>query len=213
MLDLATLQAGAFELAERDRDLARVHQLHGPPPLWSRPPGFATLVRIILEQQVSLASARGTFGRLKQKLGGRISSKGVLQLEGEGLRELGFSRQKARYAVSLAQQVAARQFSIAQLQRLSDEAARQRLTSLLGFGNWSADVYLMMALRRPDVLPTGDLGLIKGIEEVCQRSFEDALAITEYAQRWRPLRSIATRMIWQAYLVRRGQDPHSISDG
>ena len=126
MLDLATLQAGAFELAERDRDLARVHQLHGPPPLWSRPPGFATLVRIILEQQVSLASARGTFGRLKQKLGGRISSKGVLQLEGEGLRELGFSRQKARYAVSLAQQVAARQFSIAQLQRLSDEAARQR---------------------------------------------------------------------------------------
>lgn len=212
-LDAESLVSAAQQLAAQDSYLAAIYQDLGPPPLWGRREGLPTLVRIILEQQVSLAAAKGTYLRLKQALRGRITATGLLGIGADGLRDLGFSRQKARYALALAERVRGRQFSIPRLRQLSDDAAHQAITELLGFGGWSADIYLMMALRRPDVLPTGDLGLIKGIAETYGRDFADAEAITAHAESWRPYRAVATRMIWQNYLVRRGQDPNRIAAG
>lgn len=195
----------AKTLAARDPGLAKVYQELGPPPLWKRPTGLATLIRIVLEQQVSLASAAATFERLRTELGGKISASGFLRLEDQRLKELGFSRQKTRYCRLLCERVAARKFSIPSLAKLDDDQARQQITSLIGFGNWSADIYLIMALGRSDILPTGDLGLVLGIAEVTGRVFADADEIAEYAQIWQPYRSIGTRMIWQAYLKKRGK--------
>lgn len=192
-------------LAARDPSLAKIHREHGAPPLWHRPAGLATMIRIVLEQQVSLSSAAATFTRLRIELGGVLTARGFLQLGDQRLRELGFSRQKARYCRLLCEQVSARKFSISGLGRLPDEEARQQITSLVGFGTWSADIYLIMALGRGDILPTGDLALVLGIAEVTGRSFANADEIVEYARLWQPFRSVATRMIWQAYLKKRGK--------
>ena len=195
----------AHWLAARDPALARILQQHGVPPLWQRPAGLATMIRIVLEQQVSLSSAAATFSRLRNELGGPLTARRFLMLNDQRLRELGFSRQKARYCRLLCEQVSTRQFSISGLQRLSDQDARQQITSLVGFGHWSADIYLLMALGRGDILPTGDLALVLGIAEVTGRSFADAEAVVDYARLWQPYRSVATRMIWLAYLAKRGK--------
>lgn len=212
-LDQTTLVAAANLLAARDPALADVLNRFGPPPLWQRPATFATLVRIILEQQVSLASAKATFDRLKTSCGGRVSASSVQTLDDTTLRTIGLSRQKARYVRELALAVTQRRFSIEGLRRCDDAEASNRIRSLVGFGAWSADVYLMMALLRPDVLPLGDLGLVKGIAELDQKPFESREEIGERAERWRPWRSVATRMIWQLYLVNRGKDVSSIASG
>jgi DNA-3-methyladenine glycosylase II len=212
-LDRSTLLTAAEILAASDPALADVLKRFGPPPLWQRPATFATLVRIILEQQVSLASAKAIFERLKVHCGGRVSASMVQSLDDATLRTIGLSRQKARYVRELALAVSERRFSVEALRRCEDSEAAHRIRSLVGFGAWSADVYLMMALLRPDVLPLGDLGLVKGIQELDQKPFENAEEIAERAERWRPWRSVATRMIWQLYLVNRGKDVRSISLG
>lgn len=211
--------AGAAKnLAKIDRSLAPIYKLHGPPPLWQRPATFATLVRIVLEQQVSLAAAKSTFGKLGAACGGRITAKSICYLPPETMTASGVSRQKARYIRELADAIVGRRFNVTRLKQLDDEAVRLSITSLVGFGNWSADIYLMMALMRPDVLPTGDLGLVKGIVEAdVDAGFAEPLItpvdLIERAERWRPYRSVATRMIWQHYLARRGKDIHATAIG
>jgi DNA-3-methyladenine glycosylase II len=212
-LDSANLQVAANWLANRDSALAGVLARFGPPPLWKRPATFATLVRIILEQQVSLASAKAIFERLQVRCGGRITAATVQSIDEPLLRSLGLSRQKARYVGELARAVSERRFSVEGLRHCDDCEAARRIRALLGFGAWSADVYLMMALLRPDVLPVGDLGLIKGMEELDQATFSSSDEIRERAELWRPWRSVATRMIWQLYLVNRGKDVSSIASG
>lgn len=210
--------AAAKSLAKIDPALAPIYQLHGPPPLWKRPATFQTLVRIVLEQQVSLAAAKSTFVKLSIACDGRLSAKSVGSLAPEMMTAAGVSRQKARYIRELAASITARRFSVNRLNQLDDDAVRSSITALVGFGNWSADIYLMMALMRPDVLPTGDLGLIKGIVEA---DLDAGLAeplitpadLIERADRWRPYRSVATRMIWQHYLARRGKDIQTIANG
>jgi DNA-3-methyladenine glycosylase II len=197
---------GAAELARRDPKLRAVLCDHGPPPLLRRPAGFATLVHIILEQQVSVESAKATFERLKAACGEKIQPPQVAELGDEGLRAIGFSRQKARYALALADDCRQRRFVVASLSRLDDDQVREQISARLGLGAWSADVYLLMALLRPDVLPLGDLGLVKGIQEIDELEYATPEAILDRAERWRPFRSIATRMVWQRYVHRRGRD-------
>ena len=138
---------------------------HGPPPLWGRKQGFPTLVQIILEQQVSLASAKAAFTKLESSLG-EVSPEGLLTLDGDELKRIGFSRQKTRYSRGLAQAIVDGDLDLSGLRRLSDKEARETLMSLKGIGRWSADIYLLMALRRPDVWPTGDLALAKAAQQV-----------------------------------------------
>ncbi|KAA5547350.1 DNA-3-methyladenine glycosylase 2 family protein [Roseiconus nitratireducens] len=193
-------------MAGRDPALAKVLQAHGPPPLLRRPASLGTLVQIILEQQVSVESAKATYLRFREACGTPIRPDAIVRLDVPGLRQLGFSRQKARYTLALAHDCLEKRFRIQSLSRMNDEAVREQIVARLGLGHWSADVFLMTALLRPDVLPVGDLGLIKGIEEIDQTEYATPQAVIERARSWRPLRSIATRMVWQWYVHGRGRD-------
>ena len=202
-LGRATLLAAVGRLARRDRALGALVRRHGPPPLWARPRGFPTLLRIILEQQVSLASARAMYLRLATATPG-VTPAAVLALGEPGLRDLGFTRQKAGYACALAGMVVDGSLPLARLHRLSDEEAADALMRVPGIGPWSASIYLLMALRRPDVWPPGDLALLKAMGRLEGRasvpSSPDAEAL---AVRWRPYRAVAARILWHAYLLER----------
>jgi DNA-3-methyladenine glycosylase II len=202
----ASIAQAAETLARRDPNLRKVHRECGPPPLLRRPATFGTLVHIILEQQVSVESARATHERLRAFAGGKVTPQAVHRAGSDGLRELGFSRQKARYALALADNCLAGRLNVAGLRRRDDEQVRAQIVAQLGLGQWSADVFLMMALLRPDVLPVGDLGLVKGVQEVDEVEYADSEAILERAESWRPYRSVATRMVWQWYVRGRRRD-------
>jgi DNA-3-methyladenine glycosylase II len=196
-----SLAGAAARLARRDADLARIHRRHGPPPLWGRPPGFATLARIILEQQVSLASAAAVYGRLGRSLG-RVTPATVAAAGERRLRRLGVTRQKASYLALLAGEMEDGAFDLAALGRLPDREVREALQRLKGIGAWSADIYLLMALRRPDVWPAGDLALATAAARVKRlRARPSPDRLTRIADRWRPWRSVAARMLWQHYLA------------
>lgn len=207
VLTRATLLQGVAELAARDRRLAAIVDAFGPPPLFSRPRGFATLVWIILEQQVSLASAAALFSRLEAAVGA-VTPGSVLALGADGLLRLGFTRQKARYVNGLAERMVGGQFDLARIAALDDADAERALLTVPGIGPWTAGVYLLMALRRPDVWPPGDLGLHKSLAEVkCVRELPSSAVATVYALRWRPWRAVAARLLWHAYLSRRRKPP------
>lgn len=204
-LDRTRLHDAAEALAKVDPRLREVLQQLGPPPLWKRPATFGTLVHILFEQQVSLDSAKATFERLKDACGGRVTAEQVVALRESGLRELGITRQKSRYAFQLAEDVANGGFLIGALRHADDGEVRRRITGRLGLGPWTADVFLLMALARPDVLPVGDLALVKGLGELDSRGFNDQQSLIERAEKWRPYRSVATRMVWQFYLANRNR--------
>lgn len=188
-------------LSQQDPHLAQVLHLYGPPPLWAREPGFATLVHIILEQQVSLASARATLERLKATI--PLTPQHFLGLEDSTLRSIGFSRQKAAYVRNLAQAVL-HGFDLDELPRLDDPEARARLVGLKGIGHWTADIYLLMALGRPDVWPAGDLGLQLAYQELKGLAARPGAGeLEEVARPWRPWRAVAARMLWHYYLSKR----------
>ncbi len=159
------MAAGLAVLTARDSDLAAVVERWGAPPLWDREPGFATLLQIILEQQVSLASARATFQRLLA-LTNPLSPESFLQIDDETLRALGFSRQKSRYGRALAAALVAGELDLDALATLPDDAVRTALIALPGIGPWTAEVYLMIALLRADAWPVSDLGVIVGVQQI-----------------------------------------------
>jgi DNA-3-methyladenine glycosylase II len=187
-------------LASRDPDLAAVVERCGPPQFWSRPRGFATLVYIVLEQQVSLASARATYDKLTALLP-EFTETNFLGLSDQTLRSAGVSRQKQRYTRLIAEAILDGTLPLRQLGRRSDAEARALLTQITGIGNWTADVYLMVALRRPDLWPTGDLALVKAIAALkpCPAK-PDPGWLEDFGEQYRPYRSVATRIYWQHYL-------------
>src|SRR6187397_1869369 len=154
-LDEAALLDAVRELVERDPALRTVVARYGPPPLWARPAGFATLVLLILEQQVSLASARAAYDRLVTRLGA-LTPRGVLDSSDEELRADGFSRQKNRYARALAASVADGPLDLEAVAQLDHVDVRTALVALPGIGPWTAEVYLLSSLWRPDTWPTDD---------------------------------------------------------
>jgi len=198
-----TLLTATRSLASSDPVLGRSVERFGPPPLWARDPGFPTLIHLILEQQVSLASAQAAFDRLQRALAA-ITPEGFLRLDDATLREIGFSRQKAGYGRALATELLDG-FDLEMLAGLDDDAVRRELTRLHGVGRWTADVYLTMCLLRPDVWPHGDQALGTAAMEVAglaTRPSWDELA--RRAEAWRPYRAVAARILWHHYLrVRR----------
>ncbi len=192
-------------LARRDQDLAGILQRLGPPPLWARPPGFSTLIQIILEQQVSLASAASLFARLKRNVVPLRPAR-MLELGETNLKSSGLTRQKTSYCLDLAQSLTDKRLQLSRLPLLSDADVRTALTQVKGLGNWSADVYLLMVLLRPDVFPANDLALVSAVTEVKQlQSRPNSNQLEEIAEAWRPYRSVAARMLWQSYLAKRGK--------
>lgn len=202
-LNRESLQTASKRLARQDPHLAAVYRRLGPPPLWKRPANFATFVRIILEQQVSLASAKSTYDRLTAACDAPVTAKSVAKFGEAALRKLGFTRQKARYTITLAEDVIEKRFRIGELRYQDDQTARQRITARIGLGDWSADVFLLMALCRTDIYPLGDLALLKGLGELDGGRYDTKARALTRAESWRPYRSVATRMIWQLYLANR----------
>lgn len=201
-----TEEALAFavaELAAVDSDLAGIVTRYGLPPLWHRPAGFATLVHIVLEQQVSLASAGAAFARLCAAVD-PLTPAGFLELDDARLLAIGFSRQKTRYVRNLASQVDSGALDLDSMARMPDDEVERALVALTGIGPWSAAIYLMEALLRPDVWPVTDIALAAAIAHV--KGLErrpDPAEMVALAGPWRPWRSVAARLFWHDYLSRR----------
>ena len=200
-LNKAHLVKATNLLCAQDPDLAEVVQEFGVPPLWKRPQGFRTLFYLILEQQVSLASARATYEKLLKRIGGHPAPKSFLVLSDDDLRGLGFSRQKSRYCRLLAVAVETGSLQLNKLGLYDDDAAKAEMMKITGIGHWTADVYLMEALGRPDVWPVGDLALAVGAEKIKKlKARPSAVELQELGEQWRPYRAVAARILWHYYL-------------
>lgn len=188
------------DLAARDSDLAVVVDRYGPPPLWAREPGFHTLIHIILEQQVSLASAKAAYDRLIVATG-RLVPERFLALDDIELKRIGFSRQKAGYGRGLAQAILDGRLDLARLETLEDTQAKVQLTAIKGIGSWTADIYLLMVLRRPDTWPSGDLALAAAAQRVKRlRRKPTPKKLEQIGVAWQPWRAVAARILWHYYL-------------
>lgn len=198
-----TLALAARELSARDQLLANIHATYGDPPLWQRATGFRTLVHIILEQQVSLSSAKSMLLRLEREIQ-PFTPERFVELGEAHFRGLGVTRQKSAYVVHLAETITSGRLSFRVLSRLSDDRALDLLTGIKGIGLWSANIYLLMAMRRADIWPAGDLALAVAVKELKGLATRPSpQELEEIAERWRPHRAVAARMLWQYYLGRR----------
>jgi len=187
-------------LASIDKDMALILEKHGVPPLWAREPGFTTLIRIILEQQVSLASADSMFRRLQANID-PLTATTVIAAGSDFLRSLGITRQKATYFINVAEAVRSGDLDFAKIGGESDESAIATLTSIKGIGPWTAKIYLLMALRRPDVWPVGDIALATAFKNLKGWPAKPTQPeLTEIAKAWSPYRATAARMLWNYYL-------------
>lgn len=190
------------KLALKDGDIKSIIDQYGYPPVWGRKASFETLIHIILEQQVSLASARAALLKLKEKLG-RITPARLLLLTDAELKACYFSRQKIVYARSLANAIQSKKLSIPKLKDLPDDKVREQLCQVKGIGNWTVDVFLMMVLHRNDLFPAGDIALMNSVRHIKQKPHATTDQILLMAENWRPYRTIAAFLFWHAYIKRK----------
>lgn len=191
-------------LMEKDVKIASMVAQYGYPPMWKRRSDFEGLVRIIIEQQVSLASAFSVLKKLRNRIG-RITPEKISQLSDRGFKECGFSRQKTRYVRILCDEVLNGRLVLKDLENLENHEIRSRLTAITGIGQWTCDVYLLLCLRRLDIFPSTDLALVNAMKEnamVPAQSGKDQIEKT--ALRYRPYRSILSMILWHAYIKKRG---------
>lgn len=198
--DQSDFQTICDELAAKDADLKMVIDTYGYPPMWSRPNTFETLVHIILEQQVSLASALSALNKLRERIQ-EITPSRVLLLTDEELKACYFSRQKTIYVRYLAEAMLTGEINLKHIAAMPDDAVRNCLTTLKGIGNWTVDVYLMFVLHRADIFPSGDLAAVNALKRVKQLPPETTKeAVALIAEQWMPYRTVATMMLWHWYL-------------
>jgi DNA-3-methyladenine glycosylase II len=191
------------DVAKSDPTLKNIIDSIGYPPFWTRPNSFATLVLTILEQQVSLASAFAAFTKLKEKVQ-EVSPENIMALSDEELRACYFSRQKIVYVRGLAEAILQGRINLERFARQPDEKVREELKKQKGIGDWTVDIYLIHALRRPDILPLGDLALVKAIRESKDLDTSTTLEeLHQLAEPWRPYRSVATMILWHYYIKKR----------
>jgi DNA-3-methyladenine glycosylase II len=193
-------------ISARDSDLAAVISKWGNPPFWTHSPGFSGIVLAILSQQVSLESAQAAFTKLEKSIGS-INPERFLSLDNDQLRTIGFSRQKSSYVRGIANNIMEGAIDLDDIQSMDNEQARKSLMELRGVGPWTADTYLLFALRRADAWPSGDLALEKAVQEVRGLPTIPSTAEADrIADLWRPWRAVAARILWHHYLKERGRD-------
>jgi DNA-3-methyladenine glycosylase II len=196
----ANYQSICDQLALTDPHLDQIIKTFGYPPFWSRPNSFESLVHIILEQQVSLASALSALNKLREMVQ-EITPARVLLLTDEQMRACYVSRQKSSYLKYLAEALLSGQLKLDEFWHLPDQEIRSQLVALKGIGNWTADVYLMFALQRADIFPIGDLAAVNALKRVKQLpaeiTREEMLEITTL---WQPYRTLAAMLLWHFYL-------------
>lgn len=204
-LDSGTFTQACRLLAQEDHALASVLDQHGPPEFWERSAGFPTLVWLILEQQVSLESGAAMYRRLHDAAGS-VTPEAMMELGAARMREIGVTRQKAVYLTELAEAVHRGDLPLDQLDDVSASEARSLLLEIKGIGPWTADAYLLSALRHPDIFPVGDRALQVGTGEVLgMATAPDPEELELLSAPWRPIRAAAARIIWHGYLAARGR--------
>ena len=200
-LDEKNLIIACKRLSKQDEDLAFIFQTYGVPPLWAREPTFSTLLHIILEQQVSVASALSAFNKLREKLSDEITPENLLSLSDTEMKAVYFSRQKTVYARDLARNIANGSLDLDSFENLSNEEIKHELKKIKGIGEWTADIYLLMAMLRADVMPKGDLALHIAWQKLKRLELRPTSdEFLQIAERWEPLRSVAARLLWHFYL-------------
>ena len=204
ILNEQTLATAVETLRAQSPVIDRVAAQYGMPHPWMRKADFAALVYAIIEQQVSLASARAVYERVLTHVG-ELTPEAFRSISDAELRAIGFSRQKTGYCKGLAETILSGDLDLDAFESASDEEVREELTAIKGIGNWTADVYLLHSLGRPDVWPVGDLALQIAVQEELELPGRPSQQeLLEIGEEFRPLRSVAARVFWQGYLVRRG---------
>lgn len=194
-------------LRRRDKRIAGAIKLAGLPSARGMQPGFATLIHIIVDQQVSTAAGAAIWAKLKESAGGRVSPRSLIALGEKGLRASGMSGPKTRYALGLAEATAARKLNFRALERAGDEDVRATLTAFKGIGDWTADIYLLFGMGRPDVWPVGDLAIQHAIRMLHRLDDKPAAEVCgSLGEPWRPYRSSAAIFLWHyfAHMRRKG---------
>lgn len=192
-------------LAKQCRHMARAIKTVGVPGPRVTRPGFDALIRIIAGQQVSTAAAAGIWAKVEKACGGKVTADRLLALGEAGLRASGFSGQKTRYSLGLAEAAASGALNFKTLHRGADEEVRTTLTAYKGVGNWTADIYLMFCMGRGDVWPAADMALQAGIQHLHGlKKRPTAKQIEVMAEIWRPYRSSAAVLLWHYYGATRG---------
>lgn len=190
------------QLINKDQIFAFIRDKYGIPPNWSRPQGFISLSRMILEQQVSLASANAHFIKLNSYLDGFTPSN-ILSLTDEEMRTCQISRQKAKYLRALSTAILTEELNLEELQELNEHEIRKQLTAIKGIGHWTTDVYLMFCLQAHDIFPIGDIALVNTVKELTTAKTTDEIMLL--AERWKPFRSLAVYFLWHYYLKKRNR--------
>jgi DNA-3-methyladenine glycosylase II len=200
VLTKASFSKALTLLSRQDPDLLHVIDTFGKPPLRFREPGFKALVQIILEQQVSLASAKAAFDRLIETLT-LLDPSSFLSLDDLELRRIGFSRQKARYCRQLALAIGSGEIDLVSLETMDDDSARNELTKLIGIGSWTAEIYLIVSLHRADIWPAGDIALASSLQKLKNLDHRpNFLEMSEIGDSWRPWRTVAAKILWHYYV-------------
>ncbi|UOK43550.1 MULTISPECIES: DNA-3-methyladenine glycosylase family protein [Flavobacterium] len=193
-------------LLKNEDKFQKIVALYGEPTFVQRPPGFETLCLLILEQQVSIDSAKATFNKIKHKLPDFLPET-LLACSDEDFRACGVSRQKTAYLKALSQAVTDKTLDVESLSFKEPEEIRDELIKIKGIGHWTIDVYLMFCLQSPDIIPLGDIAVVNTIKELFDIHEKEAMAT--YAENWKPYRSAATFFLWHYYLKKRGrQQPY-----
>ncbi len=188
------------DLTSSHKIFSKIKKLYGIPPNWQRPQGFISLSRIILEQQVSLASAEAHFNKLNNYVR-TFTPKKIFTLTDKEMRACQISRQKAVYLRALSRAIINKDIVLEDLPRLDAEQVRKKLTGIKGIGNWTADIYLMFCLQNPDIFPPGDIALINTVKELSKT--KTTAGITRLTNKWKPYRSLAAYFLWYYYLKKR----------
>ncbi len=196
------MQEAIDYLLEKDTIFKSIIEQYGMPTIPKRPQGFETLVLLILEQQVSIDSAKATFLKIKasQKA---IAPEVLLHISDEEFRNLGVSRQKTSYIKALAAAILNKELDLESLPAKTAQQVREELIKIKGIGNWTIDIYLMFCLQSPDLLPLGDIAVVNTIKELLDIHDKDAMEI--HAIQWSPYRSYATYLLWHHYLKKRNR--------
>ena len=196
------MQEAIQYLSEKDAVFKLIIDKYGMPILPKRPQGFETLVLLILEQQVSIDSAKATFLKLKAKHT-NFNPESLLSFSDDEFRNIGVSRQKASYIKALSHSIINNQIDIESLASKTSQQVREELIKIKGIGNWTIDVYLMFSLQAPDVIPLGDIAVINTIKELL--NIHDKQEMETYVSNWSPYRSVATFILWHYYLSKRNR--------
>jgi len=187
-------------LIKKDKIIADIYRKNQAPPNWTRPEGFITLSKIILEQQVSLASANAHFIKLSTYVKD-FTPTAIVNLSDDEMRSCQISRQKSSYLKSLSSAIIDNSLNLEKISQKSEEEIRKELTNIKGIGNWTVDVYLMFCLQSKNILPIGDIALFNTIKELTSANTKEEMI--SFAQRWSPLCSLATYFLWHHYLEKR----------